>query len=373
MDEELLQYMKNIVFVVGTRPNFVKIAPLLDEAQKNYLELINPILVHTGQHYDANMSDIFFDQLNISISPICFNIGSGTPAQQIYEIMDKFSDFFKTAPVIDMMIIVGDVNSSVAAALAATKANIPIAHVEAGLRSFDKTMPEETNRIIIDALSYLFFTTEPSADENLRSEGHKENIYRVGNVMIDSLKKNITLSKKINAYSKYDLKRKNYIFSTIHRVSNIDNERKLSCILKAIRKVSGECHVLLSTHPGTHKKINEFHLNTDGVTLIDSVGYLESLNLIANAKMVVTDSGGIQEETAFMGIPCVTLRKSTERPITVDCGTNVIAGDDEDQYERIILETLSNLSTKNASKIPLWDGKASERILKVLIKILQDL
>lgn len=365
--------MKNIVFVVGTRPNFMKVAPMLKEVERNYLHKINPILIHTGQHYDKNMSDVFFDQLGMPISPVLFSISPGTIAQQISEIIKKFDDFIASSPKIDLVVVVGDVTSSVAAALAATKANIPIAHVEAGLRSFDKTMPEEMNRIIIDSISSMFFTTEQSADDNLASEGHSENVYRVGNVMIDTLVHNLPAARKLNAYESYGLKSGEYILSTIHRVSNISSKRKLSAILEAMEKASHICNVLFLAHPGTQKKIKEFGLETDNIIIRSSVGYLENISLMENAKMIVTDSGGIQEETAFLGVPCVTLRKSTERPVTVDCGNNIIAGEDESLYEQTVLSALQRTASSKVEKIPMWDGKTSERIMKIIAnRLLQE-
>jgi UDP-N-acetylglucosamine 2-epimerase (non-hydrolysing) len=354
--------MKNIIFVVGARPNFMKVAPLLKEVLK-YSAKFNPILIHTGQHYDFNMSKIFFEQLNISLKPICFNIMSGSQTQQTAEIMIKFEEYLKTS-IIDLVIVVGDVNSSLATALVAAKKNIPIAHIEAGLRSFNKEMPEEINRIIIDSLSTLFFTTEPSADENLEIEGHKLHIYRVGNVMIDTLKNNLSLSRKMKSFSKFNLAKKDYIFMTLHRPSNVDNKEKLTSIIQMIDKIAEKHKVLFLIHPRTKNRIVEFDIQTKNIILKEPLGYLESINLMENSKLVITDSGGIQEETTFLGVPCVTLRKDTERPITQSHGTNIIAGEDETLYEQIICESLNKENVVNS--IPLWDGNASKRIIKIL-------
>jgi UDP-N-acetylglucosamine 2-epimerase (non-hydrolysing) len=361
--------MKNIVFIVGTRPNFIKVAPMLKEIQKKYSNKINPILIHTGQHYDFNMSDIFCSQLDIVLKPVCFNISSGTPAQQIGEIMKKFELYLKNSNI-DLVVVVGDVNSSMAASLVAAQAAIPIAHVEAGLRSFDKSMPEEINRIIIDSLSTFFFTTEPSADENLKLENHKTNIYRVGNVMIDALKNKLLLASKLNTYKKYNLIKKKYIVLTLHRPSNVDNKDKLFIILNTIKKISQSYKIIFLIHPRTQRKIKQFEFDlfnkNENIIFEPPVGYLENLNLMKNSRLVLTDSGGMQEETTFLGVPCITLRKNTERPITVSYGTNIIAGDDESLYEQIILNTLIEKNIKKNIKIPLWDGRAAQRIMKII-------
>jgi UDP-N-acetylglucosamine 2-epimerase (non-hydrolysing) len=356
------------VFVVGARPNFMKVAPIIKEIQANYAEKFCPVLIHTGQHYNTNMSKIFFEQFDIKVVPIHFHVGSGTHAIQTGEVMRKFESFLETFPGVDLVVVVGDVNSSMAAALVASKANVPVAHVEAGLRSFDKAMPEEINRIIIDSISSIFFTTEPSADDNLWFENHKKHVYRVGNVMIDNLKNNLLAARKLNLYEKYGLNKGEYILLTLHRPSNVDNKDKLASILKIIGEVSQQCKVLFLVHPRTEKKMGQ--LSLANIILEQSLGYLENLSLMENAKLVITDSGGIQEETTFLGTPCVTLRKNTERPITVTHGTNIIAGDNESLYKQIILDRLEQ---KNMKKMPihLWDGYASQRIMKILDKMFE--
>ena len=357
--------MKNIIFVAGARPNFAKVVPVLKEINKSYSIKFNPVLVHTGQHYDFNMSIIFFEQFGISLTPVCFNIGSGTHAQQTAAVMTKFEEYLARSPKVDFIVVVGDVNSSMAAALVAAKANITIVHIEAGLRSFDRTMPEEINRMIIDSVSTIFFTTEPSADANLISEGHNTNIYRVGNVMIDTLKSNLKASRKLDIYERYGLQRGKYILMTLHRPSNTDTKEKLGSIINIMDKIAKKSAVLFLVHPRTQKRMGQFKINPKYIICEEPLGYLETINLMENARLVVTDSGGIQEETTFLGIPCVTLRRNTERPITVSCGTNIIAGN-EDNYEQTILESLTKV--KQTVNIPLWDGKASERIMRILDK-----
>lgn len=356
--------MKNIVFVVGARPNFAKVVPMLKEISAEYANKFRPVLVHTGQHYDFYMSHIFFEQLGISLTPVYFNVGSGTHAQQTSKVMEKFEKYLMSSPKIDFVIVVGDVNSSMAVALVAAKANVPIVHVEAGLRSFDRSMPEEINRIVIDSVSTIFFTTEPSADSNLRREGHSMNIHRVGNVMIDTLKDNLKFSRRLSIHERYGLKHQEYILLTMHRPSNVDNKTKLALLVETIDEISEKCTVLFLTHPRTQKKMDQFGLVTKNIICERPLGYLETLSLMEDAKLVVTDSGGIQEETTFLGVPCVTLRENTERPITVSHGTNVVAGDDISKYKQVILEALSQ--GRQMSDIPLWDGQASKRIMKIL-------
>lgn len=357
--------MINIVFVVGARPNFMKVAPMLKEIQKNYAWSINPILVHTGQHYDFNMSNIFFEQLGVSKSPVCFGIGSGTHAYQTGEVMRKFEEFLETtAPKIDLVVVVGDVNSSMAAALVAAKANIPVAHVEAGLRSFDREMPEEINRIVIDSVSTLFFITEHSADENLRFEGQTEYVYRVGNVMIDTLVDKLPAARALDAYKTYGLDKGEYILLTMHRPSNVDDKEKLTSILKTVDEISQEHKVLFLAHPRTQKQMKGFGIVAENVIIEDPLGYLETLSLMENAKLVLTDSGGMQEETSFLGIPCITLRENTERPITIYGGTNTLVPNSDDLYEKVV--SILSLSEPREVNLPLWDGKTSERIMKII-------
>lgn len=359
--------MKNIIFVVGARPNFMKVAPILKEIQNNYSKEFCPMVVHTGQHYDFNMSDIFFEQLKIPINPVCFNIGSGSHAWQTAEIMKEFDTYLNNVSKISLVVVVGDVNSSMATALVAAKKHIPIAHIEAGLRSFDKHMPEEINRIIIDSISDILFTTEPSANMNLMDENRKNVTYYVGNVMIDSLIDKMSEIDSIKKYQEYDLCYKNYILMTLHRPSNVDNENKFKSIISTIDKISCMYPVLFLVHPRTKKKIKEFNISLKNIICEEPMGYIENINLMKNAKLVITDSGGIQEETSFLQIPCVTLRGNTERPVTVIMGTNVIAGTDEKLYEKFIINALER---KSFSKIPLWDGQASKRIMNILNLIL---
>lgn len=357
-----------ILNVVGARPNFVKICPLI-KAMKCHHE-IDPILVHTGQHYDVKMSENFFTELEIP--PPNYNLGvkADSHAQQTALIIMKFEEIvLKEKP--DLILVVGDVNSTLASALTACKLGIPVAHVEAGLRSFDRGMPEEINRILTDHISEYLFTSEPSGKQNLLREGVEEvKIYFVGNVMIDSL---MNYSKRISNSSileKLQLKPKSYAVLTLHRPENVDHEEKLETIINAISEVLSCIKIIFPAHPRTMRRLVEYGLMEkvkklkEDFRLIEPLGYLDFLKLVGGAKFVLTDSGGIQEETTFLGISCLTLRENTERPITISEGTNVLVGTDR---ERIIVESLKALNGKKPYSIPqYWDGKTSERIVKVI-------
>lgn len=358
-----------IINVVGARPNFMKIAPIMDEMKKH--SKIIPVLVHTGQHYDREMSKLFFDDLKLPPPDIYLGVGSASHAEQTAKIMVEFEKvLLEQKP--DLVVVVGDVNSTIACALTAVKLLIPVAHVEAGLRSHDRTMPEEINRILTDAISDYLFTTSRDADDNLIKEGiPKEKIYFVGNVMIDTLLKQIEKASASDILGRLGLEPKSYAVLTLHRPNNVDKREVFKSIIGALEEVQKKIKIVFPIHPRTRKKIEEFGLSGKIKSMVnfiitDALGYLDFLSLTANSKFVLTDSGGIQEETTILKIPCVTLRETTERPITVVEGTNVIVGSDK---EKIIKESLKVIEGKQKKgKIPeLWDGRASERIVKVLL------
>lgn len=346
----------------------MKIAPLAEEMKR--FPHIEQILVHTGQHYDFKMSEIFFDQLKIPLPDIFLGVGSGTHAEQSAKVMLAFEPVLvKQKP--DLVLVVGDVNSTLACALVAAKLHVPVAHVEAGLRSFDRTMPEEINRTLTDHISDLLFTTESEANDNLRREGIAENkIHYVGDVMIDTLIKHKDLALDLSVLNRLGLSASGYALLTLHRPSNVDEREALGGILDALFEIQAGLPVLFPAHPRTVKRIQEFGLDSRLAKMPDlqvrePFGYLEFLNLMANAKVVLTDSGGIQSETTFLGVPCITLRDNTERPVTLSQGTNRLVGKNPNQ---IIEATLGALEQNpKTSRVPeLWDGHAAERIVGVL-------
>jgi UDP-N-acetylglucosamine 2-epimerase (non-hydrolysing) len=350
--------VNHILHVVGARPNFVKAAPVLRAIKKRGLR---QTLVHTGQHYDRNMSDVFFTQLEIPEPDINLEVGSASHASQTAEIMRRFE------PVVlekkpDIVLVYGDVNSTVAAALVCSKLLVPVAHVEAGLRSFDRTMPEEINRIVTDRLSDVLFTPSEDADLNLKREGvQSERVYRVGNVMIDSL---IQLLPAARNCQKNGLPER-FALVTLHRPSNVDVSENLQKILGALITVCGELDVIFPVHPRTRQRLATFENAKPRLHLLDPIPYIEFLSLQSRATVVITDSGGIQEETTYLGIPCLTLRANTERPITVTQGTNILVGND---MNRLQLE-MSNILAGRAKKgtiPPLWDGQTGDRIAEVI-------
>lgn len=371
----------------------MKIAPLIRAIKKYNQEQRTPlkqVLVHTGQHYDYEMSKVFFEDLEIPEPDIHLGVGSGTHAEQTGKVMIKFEKVL-LAQKPDVVVVVGDVNSTLACTLAAIKLHIPVAHVEAGLRSFDRTMPEEINRIVTDVLSTYLFTPTPDANDNLRKEGITEDrIFLVGDVMIDTLifnrekamKSNILQELGLIAPIQRDISAKknpqpiDYAVLTLHRPSNVDNREALLNILEALKVISQEIPVFFPIHPRTEKQVKQFelegYLNSSqskspfaGVHRLVPLGYLDFLCLMMNCKFVMTDSGGIQEETTFLNIPCLTLRDTTERPVTVSEGTNTVVGSEK---TKIISESLKILDGQGKKgKIPrFWDGKASERIAKIL-------
>lgn len=368
--------LPTLLCVVGARPNFMKIAPICSKLSF-FSDSLRVILVHTGQHYDATMKDTFFDQLGIPEPDVDLGVGSGTHAVQTANIMLKFE------PVLDetkprAVLVVGDVNSTIACGLVAVKKDIPLIHVEAGLRSYDRQMPEEINRILTDQISDLLLTTERSAQENLLSEGVAiDKIHFVGNVMIDSLlshlPKAVGPNETIRRYLpdvNQQIEPKGFALLTLHRPSNVDNPNILSSLLEAVSVISKNLPVIFPIHPRTRKMIEQAGLQetfrSPGILLIPPVSYLEMLGLMNKAKLVLTDSGGVQEETTALGIPCVTLRENTERPITVVQGTNTVVGCDPNLILSIVNDILS--TGGKAGKIPeLWDGNTAGRIVNIVL------
>lgn len=319
------------------------------------------LLVHTGQHYDANMSEVFFSQLGIPQPDVNLGVGSGSHAQQTAAIMTGFEAVvLERKP--ELVMVYGDVNSTVAAALVCAKLQIAVAHVEAGLRSNDRSMPEEINRLVTDQLSNLLFTPSQDGDENLQREGiSADRIHRVGNVMIDTLVR--LLPRALDNQQHKPARR--YALVTLHRPSNVDDSARLRRILDSMLAFNKDMEVVFPVHPRTRQRISDFGLSTDGLNLCDPLSYLDFLALQAGAAVVITDSGGIQEETTFLGVPCLTLRSNTERPITVQIGTNILIGDDMVKL-RVELANILEGRAKQGAIPPLWDGHASERIAHVL-------
>ena len=356
--------------MVGARPNLPKIAPLLREMQRH--PEIEPILVHTGQHYDENLSDIFFRQMGIPTPHINLGVGSGSHAFQTAEVLKRIEPhLIEHKP--HVVLVVGDVNSTVAAALAAAKLGIQVAHVEAGLRSFDRSMPEEINRILTDALADYLFVTEEDAIEHLLREGRpRQAIHFVGNVMIDSLKYFLPLAQRSTIGNELKLKDgcdwRRFAVLTLHRPSNVDSSEKLTQLLKAIDSVAKEMPVIFPAHPRTQRRLTQpgitHHAN---LRVIPPVGYLDFLCLLSKATLVLTDSGGIQEETTALGVPCLTLRENTERPVTISQGTNMLVGTDPAKIVAAATEILAGKG-KSGRMLPLWDGHTAERIVEILMK-----
>jgi len=412
-----------IMHIVGARPNFMKIAPLVKAIKEHNQTGISPhldqIIVHTGQHYDEKMSELFFDHLGLPKPDINLEVGSASHAVQTAEIMIRFEKvLLQYQP--DAIIVVGDVNSTIACTLVASKIQYPasnlrlatcnskrrrplIVHVEAGLRSFDRTMPEEINRILTDQLSDLLFTTEEDANENLKREGiSSEKIFFVGNVMIDTLFQHLEKAKKSDILNRLGLinqrlrtsdqglNTRDYALSTpyavltLHRPSNVDHKETFLNILEALKEISQKIPIIFPAHPRTQNRIKLFHLDqyfkrfstsnlqlatcNSGIYCIEPLGYLDFLWLMANAKLVLTDSGGIQEETTVLGVSCVTIRENTERPITVKMGTNIVAGTKKENIINTALSQLNKLNNASNPIPPLWDGQAAKRIVDILVE-----
>ena len=357
-----------IINVAGARPNFMKIAPLMDAFAAT--EGIEPMLVHTGQHYDETMSDLFFRQLGIPEPDINLGVGSASHAVQTAEIMRAFE------PVVldekpDAVLVVGDVNSTIACGLVAVKLGVALIHVEAGLRSFDRAMPEEINRILTDAISDMLFVTEKSGRENLLNEGVAESkIFLVGNVMIDTLLKNKAKADASGILDEMGLEAGQYAAMTLHRPANVDDAVVFARLLDAIDVIQSDMPVVFPIHPRTRKNLTSLGLadRVEGMTalrLLDPIGYLDFLKLTSSARLVLTDSGGIQEETTILKVPCLTLRDSTERPITAEVGSNTVVGTESEAIVSAYRKIMDG-SARRAEIPDLWDGQAARRIAGIL-------
>lgn len=361
--------MIRIVTICGARPNLMKIAPLMRAYR--HREDISPLLVHTGQHYDRNMSELFFQQLEIPEPDLNLGVGSGSHAVQTAEVMKRFE------PVVtehrpDWVVVVGDVNSTIACALVAKKLGVNVAHVEAGLRSFDREMPEEINRVLTDAISDLLFVSEPSGVENLQREGiSRDKVHFVGNVMIDTLKANLARAESASILEDLGLEEKAYNVVTLHRPSNVDSAEALGRIAESLDEIQKDLPTVFPLHPRTHHNLGKHGLRDrlegmSNLKMVEPLGYLDFLKLMGHAAVVLTDSGGIQEETTILGVWCLTLRENTERPITLTAGTNRLVGGDPgrilDGYRRCRATPLKD------PRVPdKWDGHAAERIVEILV------
>ena len=362
--------MLKVINVVGARPNFMKVAPIV-AAMKRRPKVFQPLVVHTGQHYDAAMSDSFFRDLDLPQPDVHLGVGSGSHAVQTAAVMERFE------PVVlqempDWVLVVGDVNSTIACALVCVKLGVKVAHVEAGLRSRDRSMPEEINRLLTDQIADLLFTPSHDADENLLAEGiPRERIRLVGNVMIDSLQKNLNVARTLPTREQLGLTGIDYALLTLHRPSNVDMRDSFHRILDALEAISSRLPIVFPVHPRTKKTIAELGLSErvesiKELRIVEPLGYLDFLNLSSSARLVLTDSGGIQEETTALGIPCITLRENTERPITVEMGTNVVVGTDTTKIISAATAALNGSAKTTLRQPPLWDGHTSERILDAL-------
>lgn len=359
-----------ITIIAGARPNFMKIAPIIEEIERKKKEgvLIDYRLVHTGQHYDKNMSDSFFEQLGIPEPHANLNAGGGTQAEQTANIMVRFEAELMQFPS-DLVLVVGDVTSTLACSIVAKKLQIKVGHVEAGIRSGDQRMPEEINRMVTDSITDYFFTTSEVANENLRKMGITEDrIFFVGNTMIDTLLKQMPRLKQPEVWKELQLKENGYIVMTLHRPANVDQEFKLRALIEAIVTSAGDVPLIFPVHPRTAKILQTTGITAPSLHLIDPLGYLEFNYLVKHAKAVITDSGGITEETTVMHIPCMTLRDNTERPETCTIGTNELLGTDPaaiaPAFEKL------NAGEWKKGRIPeLWDGKAAERIVQHIMNV----
>jgi UDP-N-acetylglucosamine 2-epimerase (non-hydrolysing) len=352
--------------VAGARPNFMKLAPLVHALQAVG---IRPRIVHSGQHYDAKMSETFFAELQIPNPDVNLGVGSGSHVFQIAEVMRRFETDLMDHPV-DAVVVVGDVNSTLAAALTAQKLGIRVAHVEAGLRSYDRSMPEEINRVLTDAIADWLFTSEKKAEENLVREGiAPARIHFVGNVMIDTLLSQLERARALRYCETLGIRPRDYQVITLHRPSNVDDPVRLRSILDALSRLTRRLKTVFVVHPRTHKRLGEFGLEScikaDGFVAIEPLGYVPMLSLVDSARIVLTDSGGLQEETTALGIPCLTLRENTERPITIEEGTNRLVGWRSDDILAAAEEVLSR-PTESRRVPENWDGRASERIVSIL-------
>ncbi len=357
-----------IHLIAAARPNFMKIAPLYHELKKQ--EWADPFIVHTGQHYDLNMSDVFFKNFNLPEPHIHLGVGSGTHAEQTGNVMIAYEKVLMEQKP-DLVVVVGDVNSTVAASLAAVKLGIKVAHLEAGLRSYDRAMPEEINRIITDSIVDYLWTPSVDGNENLEKEGvSPDKVALVGNIMIDSLvmaKRNV---EKLDVYQNFDCSPKGYGLVTLHRPSNVDDKQSLQNLCNKLATIAEKLPLIFPVHPRTLAKLDEFDINTlkdaNQIHLTDPLGYNDFMNLVINSKLIITDSGGVQEETTFLQIPCLTLRENTERPITITQGTNQLC-EPENLVEMV--DSIFSGDFKKCRIPDLWDGKTAERIARLIENI----
>lgn len=353
---------RKLVFVAGARPNFMKVAPLLEELHHN--GVFESVFIHTGQHYDSKLSACFFQDLNLPEPNYFLGVGSGSHAQQTAEIMKRFEPVL-VAEHPDCVIVVGDVNSTMAAAIVAAKMQIPIVHVEAGLRSFDRSMPEEINRIITDAISDILLVTEESGRQNLLREGiSADRIHLVGNLMIDSLHRSLDASRQSDILRRLRVAPRSFGLVTLHRPANVDRCEQLDEILDALVEISQSLPLFFPVHPRTQAQLAGYPRMSGRVVLLDPLGYIDFLCLMSNSAVVLTDSGGVQEETTALGIPCITLRNNTERPVTIEQGTNILAG----TCKKTILAAWNEMQERpKSSRIPhFWDGITASRCVAVL-------
>jgi UDP-N-acetylglucosamine 2-epimerase (non-hydrolysing) len=357
-----------IINIVGARPNFMKIAPVMDAMGKS--KVIKPLLLHTGQHYDEKMSSLFFEELKIPKPDIYLGVGSGTHAKQVAHIMEKFDDVCEEEKP-DAILVVGDVNSTMACSLVASKLGIKIIHLEAGLRSFDRRMPEEINRLVTDSIADLLLTPSEDGSQNLLNEGiSADKIQLVGNIMIDTLFRFLPVIEKSSIIDQLHLTPQQYLLVTLHRPSNVDQKENLKEILTTFREIQKKIKIVFPVHPRTMKNINEFGFSElinemKNLIITEPFGYLDFQRLMTQSKAVITDSGGVQEETTALKIPCITIRENTERPVTVTEGSNVLIGSDMGQLVLMIEKVLANKWKK--STIPeQWDGKTADRVVKII-------
>ncbi len=362
--------MPKITIIAGARPNFMKIAPIIHAIQ-NSKKSGNDIdfrLIHTGQHYDKKMSGSFFEQLEIPEPHANLEAGGGSQAEQTANIMIRFEKELQENPA-DLVLVVGDVTSTMACAVVAQKLHTKVAHVEAGIRSGDWSMPEEINRLVTDSITNYFFTTSEIANENLRSSGiEEERIFYVGNTMIDTLLKQRPRFQQPEIWKELDLREKKYFVMTLHRPANVDEEEKLKDLMNEIIAHSGDLPLVFPVHPRTAKILQGLGVSHPRLHMVEPMGYLEFNYLVEKAKAVITDSGGITEETSIMEVPCMTLRDNTERPETISLGTNELLGTDPKAIKPA-MEKLFTGEWKQGGKIPLWDGKTAERIVEHLLKL----
>ena len=362
--------MLKVINVVGARPNFMKVAPIVEAMRRREREF-TPLVVHTGQHYDSAMSDAFFRDLDLPQADVYLAVGSASHAAQTAAIMERFeSVVVKEKP--DWVLVVGDVNSTLACALVCVKLSVKVAHVEAGLRSHDRRMPEEINRLLTDQIADLLFTPSEDANENLLAEGiAQERIRFVGNIMIDSIVKHLPRARESTIWKDLGLADQQYAMLTLHRPSNVDDANTFSGILEALEAISKRLPIIFPVHPRTRKTIEQLGFSdriekANGLRVIDPLGYIDFLGLCSKAQLVLTDSGGIQEETTVLGIPCVTLRETTERPITVEMGTNTVVGTDPGKITTAAFAALDGSKAQQHSVPPLWDGHTADRILDAM-------